>query len=153
MFLYLYGCVPFPVLRGLPVVTFLRFGLKGLVLLIGHFDDGVLGFLQLGALFGRPLPPPAYLRSPNTAVMPVRNAFQNHLSCTSLAVLPFINHRTLLIDWRPCKWWMVNGLHLYSALQYCLTFTRSPTHSHTYGGVWSSLGLGALLRNTLTLAS
>ena len=93
VFLYLYGCVPFPVLRGLPVVRFLRFGLKGLVLLIGHFDHGVLGFLQLGALFGRPLPPPAYLRSTNTAVMPVRNAFQNPLTCSLLA-LPFINHWT-----------------------------------------------------------
>ena len=30
---------------------------------------------------------------------------------------------------------MVNGLHRYSALQHCLTFSRSCTHSHADGGV------------------
>ena len=56
---------------------------------------------------------------------------------------------------------VVNGLYLYSALQYCLTLTHSCTHSHADGGVndksrpparREQLGLGALLRDTATLS-
>lgn len=48
--MYLDGRVPLAALRRLLVLRFLRFGLKGLVLLLGHLHHGILGFLQLGPL-------------------------------------------------------------------------------------------------------
>ena len=73
------------------------------------------------------------------------NPWENQNACTQLNVV-FSKWTTFLTSGQ-------------SALQYCLTFTHSCTHSHTDGGVnnarWQAacldqLGLGVLLRDTST---
>lgn len=57
------GRVPLPVLRRLLVVSFLRFGLEWLVLLLWHFHHSVLWLLQLSPLLGRAFPSPTHLQT------------------------------------------------------------------------------------------
>lgn len=81
MSVYPNGRVPLPVLRRLLVVSFLRFGFEGLVLLLWHFHHSVLRFLQLGPLLGRALSSPTNLQTAhNTLKAEAVNAMQSKVS-------------------------------------------------------------------------